>query len=219
MTLMPPSDPGADGKAFRLSLGAFHHPALGQTHCGDAYEVIDRGTHVIVAVVDGLGHGVDAEIAAQLAISYLRAHPDASLRMLLEGCHKALKGSRGAAMAIARIDRRRHRLSHAGVGNVETRLVSAGQVLRPITMNGIVGESMERFREETFPFVPGDLLFMYSDGISDRFETPVAARDLQRLADQIALKYLRFQDDQTLVILRDETIVPSCGESSLPKLK
>lgn len=189
-----------------LSYGLIHQPVVGETTCGDAYLVLDRGSFVLVAVVDGLGHGPHAHEAAEKAIAYLEAHAEAAPQVLLEGCHRALRGTRGAVLALARIEREHGTLIHAGLGNIETRIVTEHKVFRPVSVNGIVGHQAFKFRTETFPFAPGDLLVMHSDGISDRFEVKAASRgrDLQLLASQIAHEHGRHHDDQLLLILRDD---------------
>lgn len=189
-----------------LTCGVVHQPVVGETLCGDAYTVIDQTTSVLVAVIDGLGHGPEAEVAAKQAIAYIEAHATQAPQVLLEGCHRALRATRGAVIAIARYDRQNKKLAYSGLGNIEARIVGAERVYRPISVNGIVGHQARKFRVEEFPFEPGDLLLMYSDGISDRFEVSAASRgrDLQMLANQIVREHGRLYDDQLLLILRDE---------------
>lgn len=189
-----------------LSYGLIHQPVVGEATCGDAYLVLDQGSFVLVAVSDGLGHGPAAQEASRTAIAYLEAHATQPPQVLLEGCHRALRGTRGAVLAIARIERENGRLVHSGLGNIETRIVTTQKVYRPVSVNGIVGHQARKFRSEEFPFAPGDLLIMHSDGISDRFEISSAARgrDLQLLASQIAHEHGRHHDDQLLLILRDD---------------
>src|SRR5215467_5953020 len=59
----------------------------------------DRG--VLVAVVDGLGHGADAAAAARIAIDTLDRHAGAPIPELIQRCHAALVGSRGVVMSVA----------------------------------------------------------------------------------------------------------------------
>lgn len=189
-----------------LSTGVFHQPIVGEYHSGDDYIVLDFEDYFLVAVVDGLGHGPDAQTAAKRAIEHIQKHPERAVQVLLEGCHEALRGTRGAVVAIARVDRSRKMLSHAGLGNIETRLVGKDKVRRPVTVNGIVGHSARKFRVEEFPFEPGDLLLMHTDGLSDRFEISSASRsrDPQMLANQLAQEHGRIHDDQLIVVVRDE---------------
>ena len=50
----------------------------------------------------------------------LRKNPDLDPKSsLLDLCHRALRSTRGAAVAVARIDRVRNVVTFSGVGNVE----------------------------------------------------------------------------------------------------
>lgn len=189
-----------------LSYGLIHQAVVGEQTCGDAYLMLDRGTFALVAVADGLGHGPEAEAASSKAIAYLESHAHMAPQQLMEGCHQALRGTRGAVLAIARIERENRQVIHSGLGNIETRIVTAEKVYHPVTVHGIVGHQARKFRSESFPFQPGDLLLMHSDGISDRFElsTKARSRDLQLLASQIAHEHGRHHDDQLLLIVRDD---------------
>ncbi|MEW6613378.1 MAG: SpoIIE family protein phosphatase [Pseudomonadota bacterium] len=190
----------------RLSCGLVHQPVIGETRSGDDYCVIHSRDMVLVAMADGLGHGPMAQAAAHRAIEYVARHQEQDPRALLDGCHRALRGTRGAVLAIVRIDLRAGTLVHAGLGNIETRIVAAERIYRPVTVNGIAGYTARSFRAEQFAFLPGDLLIMHTDGISDRFEISPAARgrDLQMLASQIVHEHGRHHDDQLLLILRYE---------------
>lgn len=189
-----------------LKRGVVHQPAIGEVHIGDAYEVIEGDGFFVAAVADGLGHGVEAEHAAKKAIATIAASPELAPQLLLERTHNALKGTRGAVVAIAHVDLESCILTYAGLGNIESRLVAPDKVRRPVSVNGIVGHQARKFRQEAFPFAPGDLLIMHSDGISDRFDitTHARTRDPQMLANQIAQAHGRSHDDQLLLILRQD---------------
>lgn len=188
-----------------LSLGLVHHPAVGETRCGDMYTIVEREGYYVVAVADGLGHGAEAEVAAKRAIETVERHADLYPARLLEVCHEALHGTRGAVLGIARIEPEARTLRYAGLGNIEARIVTEAKTFRPVSVNGIVGHSARKFREEAFSYSPGDVLVLHSDGISDRFEITSRARerDLQMLAAQIAREFGRTHDDQLLLMLRE----------------
>ena len=189
-----------------LALGVVQEPIQGEILCGDAYGVHDLGGHVIVAVADGLGHGPEAHAVAERAMAYVAAHADHPVAQLLEGCHRDLRGSRGVVMAVARIDRAAGKLDYGGIGNIEARILGAEKVLRPISMNGIVGHTAAKIRVETFPFLAGDLLLVHSDGISDRFEISPASRgrDPQVLAHELVFRHGRATDDRLLLLVRED---------------
>lgn len=189
-----------------LKWGLVHQPMIGEVHIGDDYCIEEHEDYVLVAVADGLGHGKEAHAAASMAVAYICRHADQPPQAILEGVHGHIRGTRGAVVAIARIDRKAETLVYAGLGNIEARIVAEDRVYRPVSVNGIVGHQARKFRHETFPFKVGDLLIMHSDGISDRFEiSPMSrTRDPQMLANQLVQSHGRDHDDQLLLIARLE---------------
>src|SRR2546422_418308 len=95
----------------------------GEAESGDRHLVKPVGTGVLVAVVDGLGHGAEAASAAKAAVAALERHASESPVPLLERCHRALKGTRGAVMSVAAFSRHDRSMTWVGVGNVEGLLV------------------------------------------------------------------------------------------------
>src|SRR5437899_10250107 len=95
----------------------------GQAESGDLHLVKPVGSGVLVAVVDGLGHGAEAASAAQAAVAALERHASESLVGLVERCHRALKGTRGAVMSVAAFSRHDRSMTWVGVGNVGGLLV------------------------------------------------------------------------------------------------
>src|SRR3989449_5525133 len=91
----------------------------GETQSGDRYLVKPVGTGVLVAVVDGLGHGAEAGSAAQAAVAALERYATESPARLIERCHHALKGTRGAVMSVAVFARPHRSMTWGGVGNVD----------------------------------------------------------------------------------------------------
>src|SRR2546422_9685878 len=95
----------------------------GQAESGDLHLVKPVGSGVLVAVVDGLGHGAEAATAAQAAVAALERHATESPVALVERCHRALKGTRGAVMSVALIGWPDRSMTWLGVGNVEGLLI------------------------------------------------------------------------------------------------
>src|SRR5437764_15254403 len=94
----------------------------GEAQSGDRHLVKPVGTGVLVAVVDGLGHGAEAATAAQAAVAALERHATESPIALIERCHRALKGTRGVVMSVALFARPERSMTWRGVGHVRGRL-------------------------------------------------------------------------------------------------
>jgi negative regulator of sigma-B (phosphoserine phosphatase) len=155
-----------------IEWAAMARPRPGEHVCGDRMIAVGvNGTGALVGVLDGLGHGAEAAEAANRGAEVLAAAPAEPLDMLVQRCHRALSGTRGAAMTLARIDFRTDTLSWVGIGNVAADLVAkhpAGVELRSSARlaGGIVGYRIpEALTPQQVPIRPGDLLVIVSDGI------------------------------------------------------
>jgi hypothetical protein len=67
----------------------------GETACGDAWDVVTRGSDTMLIVVDGLGHGPSAAEAAELAVRAFQTNATRTPREMLEAMHTALRGRGG----------------------------------------------------------------------------------------------------------------------------
>ncbi len=87
-----------------------------------------HGDNIVILLADGLGHGLEAHVAASEAVRILRLHPDLPPGALLQRVHGALRSStRGAAVAVARIDLALNQVTFAGVGNIAARIYSGAE--------------------------------------------------------------------------------------------
>lgn len=185
----------------------FDHAVAGRAHgganaSGDLHMVrqLDRG--VLVAVVDGLGHGHDAQLAARLAIATLEAAPEREITKLVERCHAVLNRSRGVVMSIASLDAERDTITWLAVGNVEGVLIRPGAPKREAILmrGGIVGHRLPPLRSATLPLSVGDLLVLATDGIREGFAEKLRHGDgLQEIAEGVLARYGR-PDDDALVL-------------------
>src|SRR5438874_12880517 len=123
----------------------------GEAESGDRHLVKPVGTGVLVGVGDGLGHGAEAASAAKAAVAALERHASESPAPLLERCHRALTGARGAVMSVAAFSRHDQSMTWVGVGNVEGLLLSGDGAGRSgagrasvVTGGGSVGYGVRR---------------------------------------------------------------------------
>jgi anti-sigma regulatory factor (Ser/Thr protein kinase) len=187
-----------------LEYGVLSIPSRQGDLNGDALVIQETKGKVLLAVIDGLGHGQEAHHASQKAATYIRSNPGHDLKTLLEDCHAELRHTRGAVIGLVRVDLSRCRLTYAGIGNITGRIVGR-QTIRPLSKAGIVGHKIKAVSQDEFPFLPGDLLFMYSDGISGKFDPErlnTAALSPRQLAERIVQEYGSHYDDQTIIVAR-----------------
>jgi serine/threonine protein phosphatase PrpC len=148
---------------------------------------------VLIAVVDGAGHGPEAARASELATEILQRTMDQSVDEQIRECHRGLAGTRGVVLLAVRFDEADATLSWAGVGDVLGVLVRADHRTRPsreilFPREGIVGRSLPQLSRSLLAVHDGDMLVLATDGIRDGFveharsgENPrrVAARVLE----------------------------------------
>jgi len=147
-------------------------PIDGEARSGDdaAFIRFDDGA-ILLALADGLGHGVEASVAARAAIDCVLAHPNMGLEALLEECHFALAKTRGAVMAIAHIAPD-GALDVSMAGNAVARTVGRKanvdrRYAGPSFALGTPGRA-PRLRTEHDAVSVHEMLVVHSDGISTR---------------------------------------------------
>jgi hypothetical protein len=181
---------------------ALEHPS------GDLHVVVEFEGGALVALIDGLGHGLDAAQVSRAAAAVLEAHANEAADALLERCHESLRKTRGAVMSIASLDARSSALSWVGVGNVEGVLLRARGAPKHsnrviAVRGGVVGFQLPPLRIETLPISPDDTLIMASDGIGSGFssELPLELTP-QELAESILVRFGKQTDDAHVVVAR-----------------
>jgi anti-sigma regulatory factor (Ser/Thr protein kinase) len=191
----------------KLNLGAVNVCMPGEQISGDCWGVEQTDEETIVLVADGLGHGPDAHAASVEAVRMLHANPDLRPKELLERVHLALRSSRGAAVAIAHIDRTRGKLTFAGVGNISARIYSgsqSGQHL--VSVNGTAGHQTQRLHEFSYPWPDHGTLLLHSDGLTTHTglesHPGLAFRDPTLIAGVLYRDFKRGRDDSTVVVAK-----------------
>src|SRR5260221_5297539 len=97
----------------------------GQTVSGDLHLVKPFDGRVLVAVVDGVGHGDEAAAAARRAVEILDVYAAEPAIALVKRCHEALLKTRGVVLTVAKFHTAENTMTWLGVGNVESRPYSA----------------------------------------------------------------------------------------------
>jgi serine phosphatase RsbU (regulator of sigma subunit) len=140
-------------------------PLSGQTRCGDACRWWHTGALWVACIVDGLGHGEAAEIAAQRALILAGSCLHLSPHEMLKIVDRGLTETRGAACGIAQVDPHTKRLRYSAVGNIRGALFSATTRYLDAAP-GIAGTGSCTSSVVEVPWTPGDLLALWTDGVS-----------------------------------------------------
>lgn len=193
----------------RVAIAAAREPATGEQRCGDVAVVLPCARGVLLAAIDGLGHGDAAATAAELAASVLGAHPDEPLAQLLERCHAALEGTRGAAVTVARIDVEAATLTWLAVGNVAGLVMPGdgdGRRAAALQLAGVVGDRLPpQLVPVALPLAAGDALLLSSDGVDGAVADGLRVRgELGPLAEGLLRRHRRGDDDALVLLARFE---------------
>lgn len=193
--------------AGRRCVGIFGRPIGGETRSGDHACFRREGDVLVVAVIDGLGHGDLARHAASAAVDAFHRHASASPVAILEACHAALAKTRGAVMAVARIDDAAGHVDVASVGNVLVQIVGPRTARRFGGSSFVLGTAAARVRrvaEERAAIARGEALVLATDGVPSRLAIENDLALLREppavLAQRVAVEHGR-QDDDVLVLV------------------
>jgi negative regulator of sigma-B (phosphoserine phosphatase) len=180
----------------------------GEAMSGDVavVELLPEGA--LVAGIDGLGHGDEAARAARKAAAVMRESPGQDLVRLVQRCHRALHGTRGAAISLAFVSALESRMTWLGVGNVEGRLLSGDPVTpRPrgslALGRGVPGHELPAVRAATFAMRAGDVLLLATDGVDARFADSLElSGSSQAISERILSEHGKPSDDALVIVVR-----------------
>ena len=191
-----------------LDIGVSRWALTNTQDCGDAHAVSVGAKTVLVAVLDGLGHGPDAAAATRAALGVLERHPKDELAALLVRCHVATSGTRGIVMSLARFDWGQRTLAWVGVGNVQGTLIRGDdRAARPrehlVLGHGVVGYRIPPMVPVIRPFLEGDLLIMSTDGLGPGIvEAHVLPGPAKEAAEQLVERFATRKDDALVLAVR-----------------
>ncbi|MEW6261804.1 MAG: ATP-binding protein [Thermodesulfobacteriota bacterium] len=188
-----------------MKYGVISIPALGSELNGDAYVIKEFQNKALIAVLDGLGHGHNAYMVVQQAVDYIQRNYSDDIAAIIEGCHEVLRRTRGMVMRLTRIDFEEEKLTTAGVGNVDIKVDGKNQV-RAVATRGIVGHNLGRLLIQDFPYSKGDTIFIYSDGVSGRFDPKIfelRGMEPPEIAGVVFRRFGKDLDDATIVVARE----------------
>ena len=193
-------------------------PLSGEEVCGDAWATrlapapsqgadTAGGAATLVMLCDGLGHGPLAARASEQAVAAFHRSTSADPGELLTAMHQALGGTRGGAVAVARIDPDGRRASYCGVGNISGFVVADGRRNTLLSAPGIVGHHLPRLRVFDLALPAGASLILHSDGLNERW-APAALPGLFQCSSTVIAGHLLREsavrrDDAGIVVVGD----------------
>ena len=185
----------------------------GESESGDQHLVCCHHSGILVAAIDGIGHGAEAANAAKAAIAVLRNGVGEPIIPLVAGCHEKLRSTRGVVLSLASIDARHGLMTWLGVGNVQVVLVRADKKVNSqetlLLRGGVVGDHLPQLQAAVLPVAQGDLLVFATDGVrADFVRTLSALENPQRAAERILKSFCNHSDDALVLALRITGVHP-----------
>jgi len=181
-------------------------PMGGEIECGDRCGWWDTPEKLIVAVADGLGHGPEAAVAAEIAIACVGSALEESLEQLFLRTNARLQVTRGVALSVAIIHKQSGVTTLASVGNIRTLLMTEKRDCRFGASRGIVGGGYGRLHPECFTILAGEVLALFSDGLNEFTDLRKAILNATESVDECATAVLKKladgADDAALLLYR-----------------
>ena len=180
----------------------------GHSESGDQHVVCCNQNAILIAAVDGIGHGEEAADAAKAATSILKNGVDQPVISLMELCHERLRPTRGVVMSLASIDPMHGMMTWLGIGNVQGALMRngarKGSVQETLLLRaGVVGSQLPPLQAAVLAIARGDTLYFVTDGVRNEFALSLSAlENPQRAADRILEHYRSGADDALVLVVR-----------------
>ena len=142
---------------------------------GDFYDFIPISErHLGIAIADVVGKGVPSAILMAEARAALRAqvenihHPDEIIERVNRTLYRDTRPTEFVTMVYCRLDINQKKLAYTNAGHNPPVLVRDGELTLLEKGGPILGflEDAE-YEEERIQLMPGDLLFLYTDGITE----------------------------------------------------
>lgn len=187
-----------------LTVGAVRVPAPGEERCGDTWAAREDADEALVMVADGLGHGPQAADAAEAAAAMVLAGRSRDPAAHVAAVDGALRGTRGAAVAVADIVPAAGRTRLAGLGNISVRLGARGSLHGLATKAGTAGMGLHTARTSVHDWPADGMLVMHSDGLTSHWDLDdypgLWRRHPTLVAGVLARDFTRGRDDVCVLV-------------------
>ncbi len=211
-----------------LDIGVATRPLLGMSVNGDGFVVKHWQDHALIGVIDGLGHGQFAHLAAEMARQYVETHADQSLDALFRGTARACLATRGVVMALARFEflenytssgdladsndvlltpAPKPRFFYASIGNIEVRLLGSSEPVFFNLRRGVVGSNTPNVVVTEHSWKKDNILIIHSDGLTTRWHPKnfpnLPLSPASELAQELLNSLSKQDDDATVIVIKN----------------
>ena len=183
-----------------------NRPFVGEEHSGDKIVIRHSERFILLAVIDGLGHGSEAHymstvIANHLSVLDEYSSPDDMLIALNKSCMPSIC----AAVGIGVIDKDSQTFTFSAIGNISAYILN-NKSHSFVSRDGNIGNNMRQPFSQVKSLHAGDLLVLHSDGIKSRFYTQFEQAILKH-SPEVILNYIfthfdKYHDDASCIVFR-----------------
>ncbi|WP_428232637.1 SpoIIE family protein phosphatase [Flavobacterium sp.] len=193
-----PAAPGLNFSALSVN-----YP--GERVCGDGYHIKYTTKGFQIFVGDGLGHGLNAHGAVEMAINAFKESTSNETTTILREIHDAVKKSRGLVATVASVDYKTQTWNICGIGNINTRIYNGLENKTYTPYNGILGHNIPRTLNSTIvPYQKHQIIIMHSDGLRTRWNlndlVSIIKQNPSIIASSLLKDNIRGTDDATVLV-------------------
>jgi hypothetical protein len=188
--------------------GGVNVPLGGSGVSGDGWAV-DVERRLVALVVDGLGHGVQAAAATEVALAEFERWSMTDPESFVGRVHKSMLSTRGGVLGLCVLDQQSAELTFVGVGNVHGRVFCNEGSHRLLSRVGVLGTEIPvpDMQLATGEWKPGATLMLATDGIKAHWEQSqypdLLEHDPTLIAAVIQRDHSEGNDDAALLVVRD----------------
>src|SRR5262249_46836509 len=189
-------------------------PYPGKAVCGDGWAIAPVEERIVVLLADGAGHGPEAHRAAMRAIEILREKAKVAPEEVVQRVHTALGATRGAAVAVARLEPEANggNVNFVGVGNISPAQIEGEQVRRMASLKGTAGHAAPRIRAFQYPYRDTPTVILHSAGLTSRWDLSeypgLMSAHPSLIAGILYRDFRRGRDDASIVAVRRHSGCP-----------
>ncbi len=180
-------------------------PYFGQRVSGDAIFTKETDRGFLIVIIDVLGHGAEAHELALKIVDYLEGNYSEDVIEMVEQLHEHLKETRGAAAGLCFLNFETGQVSYVGVGNTVIRKFGKTEASL-MSKDGVLGLNMHNPKEENMSVSTGDVLLLYTDGVSSHFRREqypsIVIDDVRKIANKVVRDFGKDYDDASCIALR-----------------
>ncbi|KMT22000.1 ATP-binding SpoIIE family protein phosphatase [Clostridium cylindrosporum] len=172
---------------------------------GDGYYIKHLKGKSIIAVIDGIGHGTEANKASKKACELIEENISKCLKEIILSLDTGLRHTRGVVIGLLAIDEFKGELTYVGIGNIQFTYIFEDNVVRILPTSGILGVTPNnKVRIQKVFYQKGSILIMNTDGISNKWQIDNYSREVRDnpsfLSNSILKDFGKNNDDSTVLV-------------------